>query len=158
MLGAEDEFLLLLVHPAFSKHLTPREMGLHRVLDVLTWLRTQPFDWQTVRERLDAEGVSTAGWAALRWAGLLAAKYAPEKFDGMASDLRPGRLRAAWLGHWLEGNLSERTAGAHGARLLAFSLFLHDTPGDAVRALTGRRRARRRQADDLAAFGELLGQ
>lgn len=158
MLSAEDEFVLLLVHPAFSKHLAARDMGLHRVLDIVTWLRTQSFDSPIVRERLAAQGVRTAGWATLLWTALLATPYSPRKLDVMLAELRPGRLRAAWLDRWLRSNLSQRLASAHLVRLLAFSLLIHDTPRDAVRALSGRRRAKRRQVQDLEAFGELLGE
>jgi hypothetical protein len=42
------------------------------------------------------------------------------------------------------------------ARLLGFSLFLHDTLGDAMRALAGRRCAQRRINTDMAAFEELF--
>ncbi len=41
-------------------------------------------------------------------------------------------------------------------RLAGFSLFLHDEPGDAIRALQGRRRASRRSKDDADAFAELF--
>ena len=39
-----------------------------------------------------------------------------------------------WLSRWLENNLSERTSGAHFARLLGFTLLLHDKAADAARA------------------------
>jgi hypothetical protein len=158
LLGAEDEFSVLLVHPAFSKHLAGWAMGLHRVLDILTWLRTQSFDRRAVCERLEEHGVTTAGWATLRWTGLLTASRSSPELEAMLSDLRPGGLRECWINNWLQGDLSERTAHVRWARLLGFSLFLHDTPADAVRALVGNRRAKRLQARDLEAFEELLCQ
>jgi hypothetical protein len=72
------------------------------------------------------------------------------------SDLCPGRLRQAWLDRWLRNDLSERVSGWHWARLIGFTMFLHDTVGDATRAVAGRQRARRRRTADLAAFRELL--
>lgn len=158
MLRNEDAVFTLLVHPAFAKHLAGWEMGLHRVLDIVLWLRTQSSDWPTVHERLGECGVRTAAWATLRWVALLFAAHLPGELDGMLSDLRPGYLRRMWIDRWLKSNVSERTSGTHWARLLGFSLFLHDTPGDVIRALAGNRRAKRRQADDLAAFGELFDQ
>ena len=156
LLDDDDAFFVLIVHPAFAKHLGGWDMGLHRVMDIVLWLRTQASDWQAVRERLDENGVRTAGWATLCWVGLLTSPHTPRELNGMIEDLRPGRLRAAWIDRWLHSNLSERTARVHWARLLGMSPFLHDTPRDVVRALRGNRQAKRRQAGDLAAFGELL--
>jgi hypothetical protein len=158
MLENEDTVFTLLVHPAFAKHLAGWGMGLHRVLDIGVWLRMQSFDWSLVRGRLRDQGVQGAAWATLRWLNLLTAPESTEGLDAMLSDLQPGRLRRIWIDRWLHGNLSERTSGAHWARLLGFSLFLHDTLGDAARALAGRFRARRRQAKDLAAFEGLIGE
>lgn len=158
MLDNNDALFTMLVHPAFAKHLAGWEMGLHRVLDIIIWLRTRSFDWPVVRGRLREQGVQGAAWATLRWVKLLTAPRSPGELDVMLSDLQPGRLRSMWINRWLHGNLPERTAGAHWARIMGFSLFLHDMPSDAVRAFAGRYRARRRQGDDLAAFRELLGE
>ena len=158
MPGAEDTLFLLLVHPAFAKHLGGWDMGLHRVLDILRWLRTQEFNWPAVRERLDDCGVRTAAWATLRWVELLAAPHSPPKLAAMRSDLRPGRAREAWIDGWLKQDLSARLASRHRLRLLGLSPFLHDSPRDAVRALVRRYRAHQRRHTDLAAFRDLLGQ
>jgi hypothetical protein len=159
MLDADDAFFALIVHPAFAKHLAGWGMGLHRVADIIIWLGTQPADWPSVRDRVARYGAGTAAWATLRWVELLTHPNAPpDVLEYMLAELRPGPLRSAWLSHWLENNLSERTAGVHAARLLGFSLLLHDTVLDAARAVAGRRRARRRESEDLMAFRELLGQ
>ena len=157
MLNAEDALFVLLVHPAFAKHLAGWEMGLHRVADIATWLRTQSSDWQIVCAMLEQNGVKTAAWTTLRWVQMLTHPNEIPEMDAMMSDIRPGRLRRAWLDRWLRGDVSERTSNAHWARLLGFSLFLHDTPGDAMRALAGRYRAHRKSSNDLEAFRELLG-
>ena len=156
LLSAEDALFVLLVHPAFAKHLGGWEMGLHRVVDIDACLRTQPHDWPLVGKQLKKNGVQTAAWATLRWVDLLSDQYSFAGLDAMRTDLRPGRLRRAWLDHWLRNNLSTRTSRAHWARLLGFSMFLHDAPRDAARALNGRYRARRRSGADLDAFAELL--
>jgi hypothetical protein len=155
MLNNDDALFVLLVHPAFAKHLAAWEMGLHRVVDIVEWLRTQSFDWQAVRTRLEQNGVQTAAWATLRWVQLLTHPHSPAGLDAMMADTCPGRLRRAWLDLWLRNDLSERTSGAHWARLAGFSLFLPDTPRDAARAVAGRQRARRRRGADLSAFNEL---
>ena len=158
VLSPEDALFILLVHPAFAKHLAGWGMGLHRVVDVVTWLKTQAFDWEVVRSQLRANGVQAAAWATLRWAELLCGPRAPDSLDAMLTDLRPGRLRASWLDHWLRSNLSERTSVLHWARLLGFTMLLHDAPGDSLRALVGRYRAHRRRDADIWAFRALLDQ
>ena len=157
MLSADDALFVLLVHPAFAKHLAGYGMGLHRVLDLIRWLETQPFDWRTVDERLEQQGMKTAAWATLRWVEMLPGSDPPGKLGEMIADLAPGGLRAAWLGRWLQNDLSQRAARTHWLRLLGFSVFLHDTPGDSMRALAGRYQSHRRRDKDLADFGELLG-
>jgi hypothetical protein len=178
MLSADDALFVFLVHPAFAKHLAGWGMGLHRVADIAAWLRTESFDWETVLEQLDTNGVRTAAWATLRWVQMLTSgsdfthdrsgsyfdqclweRLQPrflDRLDTMISDLCPGRLRQAWLDRWLRSDISERASAAHWARLLGFSLFLHDTPSDAVRALAGRYRAHRSSRADLAVFRDLV--
>ena len=157
-LNGEDAFFLLLVHPAFAKHLAGWDMGLHRVVDIVETIRKGDYDWQTVRAALEISGVRTAAWATLRWVQLLAGTHVQVELDSMMSELCPGRLRRAWLNHWLEMDLSARTSHAHWLRLLGLSLFLHDTPRDLVRAISGRLRAQQRAAADLADFKDLPGQ
>jgi hypothetical protein len=157
MLNEEDALFLLLVHPAFTKHLAGRVMGLHRVADIMDWLRTQSFDWPTVHAMLELNGVRTAAWATLRWVEMLTRPQKIAGLEKMISDLSPGRLRRTWLDSWLRNDLSARTSGAHWARLLGFSLFLHDTLRDSVRALVGRHSAHRRRGADIEAFRQLPG-
>jgi len=158
ILNNDDAVFALLVHPAFTKHLAGWDMGLHRVMDIAVWMRSQDFDWPAVRTRLEQNGVQTAAWATLRWIELLAGLHALPRMAEMAADVRPGRLREVWLATWLRKNLSARTSGMHWARLLGFTMLLHDTAGDSVRALAGRCRARLRNAADLAIFRQLGGQ
>ena len=68
---AEDSLFLLLVHPAFAKHLSGWDMGMHRVVDIALWLETQETQWPVVEQRLSVCGVRTAAWATLRWLQLL---------------------------------------------------------------------------------------
>jgi hypothetical protein len=157
MLNPEDSLFVLLVHPAFAKHLAGWGMGLHRVVDIMYWFRTQSFDAQDVSDQLEQNGVQAAAWATLRWVDLLSSLNTPSELDAMMSAIRPGRIRRSWLDRWLRNNLSERTSGAHMARLVGFSLFLHDTLGDSARALAGRHRAHRRRDADLAVFRGLAG-
>jgi hypothetical protein len=158
MLSVEDALFVLLVHPAFAKHLASWEMGLHRVADILRWLQAQSFDWPTLKARLERNGVLTAAWASLRWLQMLTEPNQPAVLVTMLADTCPGRLRRAWLDCWLRLDLSQRMSSVRWLRLVAFSPLLHDTPGDAMRALHGRRRAHRRRHADLKAFQELFSQ
>ncbi len=158
VLNAEDSLFMLIVYPAFAKHLAAYGMGLHRVVDIVRCLNAGGFDWQRVSSELGDCGVKAAAWAALRWVELLVPAQSIDRLGDMLTDLRPGSLRGAWLDYWLRNNLSERVADSHWLRLLAFSPFLHDRPGDAMRGLSGRYRARSGTREDLDAFSELLGQ
>lgn len=152
MLSAEDALFVLLVHPAFAKHLAGWDMGLHRVADVIGWLRTQAFDPQRLYALLEESGVRTAAWATLRWVQLLMQPRELSSVEVMLPDLCPGRPRRAWLERWLRNDLSARTSQRHWIRLFGFTSLLHDTPMDALRAFMGRRRAHLRSSADLAAF------
>ena len=147
-----DAFFLLLVHPAFAKHLAGWNMGLHRAADITDWLRKCDVDWPEVCRLLESNGVATAAWATLRWLQLLTQAPMKTELEDLMVDIRPGYLRRRYLNFWLRNNLSARTASVHWARLFGFSVFLHDTPGDVLRAFLGRYRARRRQEQDLAVF------
>jgi hypothetical protein len=154
-LGSADALFMLLVHPAFAKHLAGWDMGLHRVMDIVEWLRTQEFNWKAVCDHLESNGVRTAAWATLRWIELLSGPHALPHLDPMMSDIRPGRLRRAWLNRCLKKDYSARSSDRHWIRLLGFTPFLHDTMGDAMRAFVGREKARRRTAADLGVFAGL---
>ena len=155
MLSTEDTLYLFLVHPAFAKHLAARNLGLHRVLDILHFLRAEPADWPRVKARLESSGVTAAAWATLLWVALLAPNRLQPGLDSLLSDLRPGPLRRAWIELWLRNNWSQKTEDLHWLRLVAFSPFLHDSMADIWRALSGRLRALRRSSSDLEAFEQI---
>jgi len=156
MLNEDDTLFVLLVHPAFAKHVSGLEMGLHRVADLLIFLQTASFDWPAVVDALERNGVKTAAWATLRWAELLSQPQDTAAIQDKLDSLHRGSLRKNWLNIWLEHDLPARTSGTHWLRLLAFTAFLHDTPGDALRAFACRYRAYRHRSADLAVFRELL--
>ena len=157
MLAPEAALFLLLVHPAFAKHLAGWNMGLHRVADIVLWLRKQSFDWEVLRTLLAENGVGTAAWATLAWVQTLMPPDSIAGLDDKLASVQPGRLKRAWLRRWLQANLSERTSGKRWVRLLGFSSLLHDSPHDSLRALVGRYRAYRRRSADLAVFEDLCG-
>ncbi len=154
MLATEDSFFLLLVHPAFAKHLAGWDMGLHRVADIVDWIQMQPIDWDAMRHRLHANGVKTAAWATLRWVQLLISPRTPAALDEGLAMLRPGSLCRAYIDRWLKSDLSARTREMHWMRQFGFSLLLHDSLAGTIGALRGRVAAHRRRNADLAAFSQ----
>ena len=155
---ADDALYLLLVHPAFAKHLAGWNMGLHRVADIVCWLGTQESNWPYVSDLLSRTGVRTAAWATLRWAELLTPSHEVVGLHEALNGFCPGRLRRAWLEKWLHDDMPGRYRDKRWIRLLGFSAFLHDSVGDVPRAAIGRYRDLRRREADLAAFEELLGE
>ena len=147
MPSTADSVLLLLVHPAFAKHVSSTEMALHRVLDIAEWWRKYPVDLAALDAQLKKQGVRTAAWTVLEWVKLLLPEFACD-----TTAWQPLRLRRAWLRTWLRNDWPGRMNAWHALRLLAFSPFLHDTPSDAWRALQGWRFARRNRDADLAEF------
>jgi hypothetical protein len=150
-----DAVFLLLVHPAFTEHVSAKDQGLLRLADLALWLERRAVDWQPVCDRLRACGVATAAWAMLRRMRSLAPASFHATLDSPMDQLRPGRIRAAYLGEWLDHDLPRRFARLHTGRLIGFSLLLHDRPRDALRAVDGVRRARFSRREDFGAFGGL---
>lgn len=155
ILSDGDALFVMLVHPAFSKHLSASQMGLHRIADIVLWLQRRDVDWRALYEQLDACGLKTAAWTILSLVRLLSpATFAPV-VGGAIESLQPGRLRTAYLNSWLRGDLSARLTHVHAARLLGLSLWLHDQPADAWRALRGWQQSRRTRETDSLVFGGL---
>ena len=155
ILSDTDALFVLLVHPAFSKHLSTSQMGLHRVADIVLWLQKCEVDWRGLRQELDASGLKTAAWTMLKLVRLLSPDSFAEIVDGPLQSLRPSTVRAAYLNNWLNRDFSARLSRLHIARLLGLSLFLHDQPAGAWRALSGWRQSRKSRATDAGVFGGL---
>ena len=156
MLSAGDALFLLLVHPAFTKHLGGYDMGLHRVADIVAFLHRTEVDTMDVTVSLVTNGVAAAAWSTLRWVQMLTAPQPVTgtrvaDFDACARAPPPGVAQSAGS----SATCPPAWRPSHWVRLLGFTPFLHDAPGDVLRAFSGRIRARRRSAADLAVFGDL---
>lgn len=152
ILSENDALFVLLVHPAFSKHLSSSQMGLHRVADIVLWLQKFDTDWRTLHQQLDASGLKTAAWTMLSLVRMLSPDTFAHVVEAPLNSLRPDPIRAAYLRAWLSQDLSARLTHLHIARLLGLSLFLHDEPAGAWRALRGWQRARGSRGKDAAVF------
>lgn len=156
MLSDPDAVFLMLVHAAVSKHVSTPVLGLHRAADLALFWQRRELDWPAVHQLLEACGLKTAAWTVLTW--LLMLMTGPEvgsQLAGPIASVRPGFLRAEYLKVWLDQDLSARLTDRHAARLLGFSLFMHDGPAAAWRALVGWRRARKALSSDARAFEDL---
>lgn len=142
-----DEAFLLLVHPAFAKHVCGPGMTLLRIVDVFRWLRQRQVDWRALSKRLEANGMQTAAWLTLSWYTMLAGD-ALDVPDGFIASLRPGRLRAAYLSSWLTHDLPTRFQAAPNLTRFGLTPFLHDRPSDAWRAARHIWHARRMRSRD----------
>lgn len=155
ILSDPDTLFVMLVHPAFAKHLSSSQMGLHRIADVALWLQTQDADWPSLQRQLEAAGLKTAGWTMLSLVQMLSPEGFARSLDEPLQALRPDPLRAAYLKTWLNMDMSSRLADLHIARLLGLSVFLHDQPSGAWRALRGWQRSRGLRSKDAAVFDGL---
>ena len=133
-LSDSDTVFLMLVHPAITKYVCSRHMGLNRVLDFLLFTQTRTIHWADVAQRLDEAGLKTAAWCTLRWIQLLVpdATISPVSF---VAAIQPGKLRAAYLNYWINHDLPGRLLDrANWLIQAAFTLPMHDTFSDARQA------------------------
>lgn len=151
-LSDSDTLFLMLTHPAFAKYVCSPNMGLGRVADFLLWIQKRPVDWAAVLKLLDTAGLKTAAWTMLSWFRMLATPDVQAALDAWIDTLSPGRLRAAYLGRWLEHDLPSRWLDKAFLIQFGFTLALHDRPGDVMRALSGLLQARRNQTRDMNAL------
>ncbi|HYN77930.1 MAG TPA: nucleotidyltransferase family protein [Lamprocystis sp. (in: g-proteobacteria)] len=124
--------LVLLVHPAFAKHVNGRAAKLIRVVDLDRILRTIEPDWDWILHLIDAAGLRTAAWAVLHWTRtLMDTPVDPTVLRHLA----PGRFQSRYLAYWIDHQLPARLGGVPGLVQGAFTLALHDRAGDAGRAV-----------------------
>jgi hypothetical protein len=148
-LSDADTLFLMLTHPAFAKYVCSPNMGLARVADFFLWIATRPVDWPAVLPQLERAGLKTAAWTMLTWFRMLAPPALHGTLDGWRADVRPGRVRAAYLQQWLARDLPTRWLDRPFLIQFGFTLPLHDRPGDVLHALGGLREARRNRARDM---------
>jgi hypothetical protein len=134
-----DTIWIMLVHPAFVRYVT--NLSLASVVDFDAAARAPGVDWEGLTRQLHSAGVATAGWTVATWYRALLGSRFPPPVEFLAS-LRPGTLRTSYLHGWLVRDLPARLFDWPLAVPLAFTLALHDTPSDAVRAIGAIARAR----------------
>ncbi len=157
LLDDRANLLVMLVHPAFAKHVGGRAARLVRVVDLdLMLRRTQP-DWDWILARIDAAGLRVAAWAVLyRQRALMDTPVDA----AVLRHLAPGRFQGRYLRLWIDRQLPARLGSIPGLVQAAFTLVLHDRPVDALRALARLlmvRLAARRTLKHLEGLTEGLG-
>lgn len=124
--------LVMLVHPAFAKHVCGNLARLVRLVDLDRMIRRGHADWDWVLGQIDAAGLRTAAWSTLYWLGTFLDTPLPAQ---VAERLRPGPIQRTYLGWWIDLNLPARLEGIPLLVQGAFTLALHDRFGDAARAV-----------------------
>lgn len=136
--GDTEAIFLMLAQPPFVRYVCSPTSNLCQAADFIRWTETRPVDWDAVTALLQATGLNTAAWIMLRWFALLGLET-PAAFE---AKVRPGALRRRYLSYWLERDLPTRWFERLSLLIqLGMTLFLHDRPADAGRALLGWSRA-----------------
>lgn len=131
VLSDDASLLVMLVHPAFTKHVNGRTARLIRVVDLDRMLRRAEPDWDWILSLIDGGGLRTAAWAILHWQQLLMETPVD---PAVLRHLEPGRLKRRYLAYWIEHQLPARLAAIPGLVQGAFTLALHERPRDALSA------------------------
>ncbi len=144
-----DVLFISLVHLAFAKHVCTAHAGLNRVADIWLALRLMAPDLTEIEHRLREAGCAAAAWASVTWILMLIEPALAKRFDPtrpggiepsalsrLALRLRPQRPKDGYLTLWLRHDWPGRLLDRQQWLVqIAFSLFLHDSPGDALRAI-----------------------
>lgn len=139
MLDDTASLLVMLVHPAFAKHVNGREARLVRLVDLDRMIRLRDPDWDWVLRVIDRASLRTAAWSTLYWLRTFLGTPLP---DQVRARLRPGSIHRAYLCGWIDHNLPARLEGVPLLVQIAFTLALYDRFTDAVRAVAALGRAR----------------
>jgi len=146
---------LLLVHPVFTKYLTAPQASLVRQLDLAYLLDKSDPDWDEVLQLLKQSGLKTAAWLSLTWLTLLTGVSAPSE---VIAKLQPGKARQRYLQNWLVKDLSTRWLESPRVVQLGFTLPVHDTWADSVRATKSIRDCRKSGETMLATLEKKVSQ
>ncbi len=138
VLSGDADLLVMLVHPAITNYINGRTSKLIRVIDLDRMLRTTQPDWDWILPLISAAGLRTAAWAVLYWQrSLLDTPVDP----AVLRYLEPGRLQRRYLTSWIDHRLTARLDVLPGLVQWAFTLALHERPGDALRFIVQRAKA-----------------
>lgn len=131
--GLSDEAALfvMLVHPVFTKYLNSPDGTLIRMVDLARWIELRQTDWDKVYYWLKHAGLLTAAWTTLEWLKILTGITPPAKF---IEKIHPGILKTRYLRFWITQDYTNRFVATPIINKIAFTLPVHDTLSDAIRA------------------------
>jgi hypothetical protein len=130
--GAEAELFIMLVHPVFTKYTTAPQASIIRLVDLARWIDKHDIDWEKVYNWLEKGGVKTPAWLTKQWLEMITGKTLPESF---VQKIEPSGLKKSYLQNWLNKNYSTKFLNKPFLVKAGFTLPVHDTFSDAIRAV-----------------------
>jgi len=152
-LRPEDELFLLLFHPVFTKYLTTPHARLANIADLFLWGQRLAIDWRELCRLCARHRFTTAAWLTASYLRLLTDTPV---FDDFISMMRPGTVKAAWLGHWLRADYSSRFLNQPWLIQLLFTLPAHDRCRDVLRFIGAWENERRRTDAECRRFKQVI--
>ena len=133
-LGLRDEssIFVMLVHPAFTKHVCNPHATLIRIVDLIRWIQFRSVVWEDIFELCEKAGVKTAAWATMYWAYLLTKN---EVLGKHISCLAPNKIQRKYLEYCISNNLPTKLVTQKQLVRFMFSLTIHDSLKDCMRVL-----------------------
>ncbi len=131
-LNTEATLFIMLVHPVFAKYSTTLQSSLIQMVDLIRWTQTQKIDWELLSMWLRQCGVQTAAWVTTDYLQLLTGITLPASF---IRTIQPSSTKAAYLRKWIRLNLSSRFFNQRIIIHAGYTLPVHDTIKDAIRAI-----------------------
>ncbi len=129
---------LALIHPAFAKHVCSRYMGLNRVADTLRMLRLWSIEVEELIQVTKRWGGFTAAKASIYWLSKISEMVRLSQLN-MAFNREASKARDKFLARRIDQNWPDQWVDRSTAILgLTFSVWLQDSPSDALRAVWAR--------------------
>lgn len=129
---------LALIHPAFAKHVCSRHMGLNRVADTLRMLRAWDLDADDLVQLTKRWGGFTAARASLYWLSIISNSVCMSELN-KAFTVSAASWRDRYLARQIDRNWPDRWVDRSRWVLgLTFSVWLQDSPTDALKAVFAR--------------------
>ena len=132
--GLRDEasIFVMLVHPAFTKHVCNPYASLIRIIDLMRWIQFRSVNWEDIFGLCEKAGVKTAAWATIYWMNLL---IRDETLVLFLKRLAPNTFQRKYLEFWINNNLPSRFVNKNNFVRIFFSLAIQDSFSDSLKTL-----------------------
>jgi hypothetical protein len=128
----EAELFIMLAHPVFTKYATAPQASIIRLIDLARWIDTNELDWEKIYGWLEKGGVKTPAWVTACWLEMITGKTLPESF---IRKIEPSGIKKSYLKNWINKNYSTKFLKKPLLVKALFTLPVHDTIADAIRAV-----------------------